>query len=133
MAGHASRTCSANLRHTTNRLRIVFVDRRPDFVFRDVKTMTHGPTGVGVVLIFDESLRVTEVHGEHSTERVTGLESEVEVEIQSQLSHILAVISAKVNGQIDVFWRSTVRQNNLGRFRADQAGAFSMRFDASAA
>lgn len=132
MAGHASCTCPANLRHTANRLRIVFVDRRPDFVFRDVETMTHRPTGVGVVLIFDESLRVTEVHGEHSTERVTGLESEVEVEIQSQLRCILTVTSAKVNGQIDFSLSSTVRQNNFGRFRADQAGALPVWLDTSA-
>ena len=65
--------------------------------------MTHSPTGIGVVLIFDESLRVTEVHGEHSTERVTGFGSEVEVEIQSQLSHIFVIRSAKVNPQNDFF------------------------------
>lgn len=70
MTRHASSTCSADLRYRPNGLRIMLINGRPNLMLGDIQAMTHRPTGGGMHGVFDESLRVTEVHGEHSSEGV---------------------------------------------------------------
>ena len=68
VAGHASSTRSADLRHAPDGLGFVFRNHFPNFLFRHVQTVTDRPRGIGVNWILIESL-LGEVHDRHSTER----------------------------------------------------------------
>lgn len=68
MTRHATAARATDLGNAPNGLGVMDSDGIADFLLGDIQTMTERPMRVGVARAC-EGVRVTEVHGKHSTER----------------------------------------------------------------
>lgn len=81
MTGHAPGSRATGLRDTTNRLRVMFEDRRHHFLFGDIQAVTERSVGLGHWGVVERL--GGKFHGGQFRRRA--LIPHVEVEIQSQL------------------------------------------------